>query len=112
MLTYTQTTNRAYDMVGSPQDNGVTMNNIIQDTNVCTSLFKNAVRNYWTRQQVTANLQNPTGVGGFTCIQNVYTAPSAGTIAYSLALCSNSSTNSVTWTGGTSYPAYILVECC
>lgn len=56
MLTYTQIQNRAYDTMGSPQDNGVTMANIQQDINQAQQLFKNAVRNYWTRNQVTTNL--------------------------------------------------------
>lgn len=56
MLTYSQIQSRAYDTMGSPQDNGVTMANIIQDMNQAQQLFKNAVRNYWTRNQVTADL--------------------------------------------------------
>ena len=47
---------RAYDTMGSPQDNGVTMANISQDINQAQQLFKNAVRNYWTRNQVTTSL--------------------------------------------------------
>jgi hypothetical protein len=43
-------------MVGSPNDGGVTMSNITDDVNVASSLFRNAVRNYWTRNQVTTNL--------------------------------------------------------
>jgi hypothetical protein len=56
MLTYSMITSRAYDTMGSPNDNGVSMGNIVQDVNTAQQLFKNAVRNYWTRNQVTTNL--------------------------------------------------------
>jgi hypothetical protein len=42
--------------MGSPNDNGVTLANITQDINQAQQLFKNAVRNYWTRNQVTTSL--------------------------------------------------------
>lgn len=56
MLTYSQISARAYDTMGSPNDNGISLSNITQDINQAQQLFKNAVRNYWTRNQVTANL--------------------------------------------------------
>lgn len=56
MLTLSMISARAYDMMGSPNDNGVTLLNIAQDINQAQQLFKNAVRNYWTRNQVTTNL--------------------------------------------------------
>jgi len=56
MLTLSQISARAYDTLGSPNDNGVTLLNIAQDINQGQQLFKNAARSYWTRQQVTANL--------------------------------------------------------
>lgn len=56
MLTMSQIYARAYDTVGSPQDNGITQANILQDMNIAQQHFKNAVRNYWTRNQVTTNL--------------------------------------------------------
>lgn len=58
MLTYNQINARAYDMVGSPNDNGVTTTNIQQDINQGLRLFKNAARRYWTRKQITASLVN------------------------------------------------------
>lgn len=56
MLTYSQISARAYDTMGSPNDNGVSLANITQDINQAQQLFKNAVRNYWTRNQVTTSL--------------------------------------------------------
>lgn len=56
MMTMNQIAARAYDMVGSPQDNGLTQLNIAQDIKTGLELFKNAARRYWTRQQITANL--------------------------------------------------------
>lgn len=56
MLTYSQIQARAYDTMGSPQDNGVTLANITQDINQGLQLFKNAARKYWTRNQVTTSL--------------------------------------------------------
>jgi hypothetical protein len=58
MLTFNQLNTRAYDMVGSPNDGGVTTANIQQDINQGLRLFKNAARRYWTRKQITANLVN------------------------------------------------------
>lgn len=58
MLTFNQINARAYDMVGSPNDNNITINNIKQDINQGLRLFKNAARRYWTRKQITANLVN------------------------------------------------------
>lgn len=51
-----QITARSYDTMGSPNDNGVTQANITQDANQAQQMFKNAVRNYWTRNQVTTSL--------------------------------------------------------
>jgi hypothetical protein len=56
MLTYSQISARAYDTMGSPQDSGVSLANIQQDINQAQQLFKHAVRGYWDRNQVTANL--------------------------------------------------------
>lgn len=56
MLTYSMISARAYDTMGSPQDNGVSLANIAQDINQAQQLFKHAVRGYWDRNQVTANL--------------------------------------------------------
>lgn len=56
MLTFNQLASRAYDMVGSPNDNGVTSANIAQDLNQGLKLFKNAARRYWTRQQISTSL--------------------------------------------------------
>jgi hypothetical protein len=56
MLTFNQLASRAYDMVGSPNDNSVTQNNIKQDLRQALQLFKNSARRYWTRKQITANL--------------------------------------------------------
>jgi hypothetical protein len=56
MLTYSQISARAYDTMGSPQDNGISQANITQDINQGLQLFKNAARRYWTRNQVTTNL--------------------------------------------------------
>lgn len=58
MLTFQQLAARAYDMVGSPNDNGVTQANIQQDINQGLRLFKNAARRYWTRKQITTGLVN------------------------------------------------------
>ena len=58
MLTFNQLNARAYDMVGSPNDGGVTTANIQQDINQGLRLFKNAARRYWTRKEITANLVN------------------------------------------------------
>lgn len=58
MLTLNQIASRAYDMVGSPNDNGVTTANIAQDVKQGLQLFKNAARRYWTRKQIVANLVN------------------------------------------------------
>lgn len=58
MLTLNQIASRTYDMVGSPNDNGVTTANIAQDVRQGLQLFKNAARRYWTRKQVQANLVN------------------------------------------------------
>lgn len=58
MLTLNQIASRAYDMVGSPNDNGVTTANIAQDVKQGLQLFKNAARRYWTRKQITASLVN------------------------------------------------------
>lgn len=56
MMTFNQIATRAYDMMGSPSDNGLTQTNIAQDIKTGLQLFKNAARRYWTRQQITANL--------------------------------------------------------
>ena len=56
MLTYSQISARSYDTMGSPNDNGTSLSNITQDINQAQQLFKNAVRNYWTRNQVTTSL--------------------------------------------------------
>ena len=56
MKTFNQLSSRAYDIVGTPQDNGVTQANINQDIIQALSLFKNAAKRYWTRRQITANL--------------------------------------------------------
>lgn len=56
MLTMSMISARAYDTVGSPNDGGITLSNITQDINQAQQLFKNAVRNYWTRNQVNASL--------------------------------------------------------
>lgn len=56
MLTFNQLASRAYDMVGSPNDNGVTVANIQQDIKQALQLFKNSARRYWTRRQIQANL--------------------------------------------------------
>ena len=56
MLTFNQLKAKAYDMVGSPNDNGVTLSNITQDMRQGMALFKNAARRYWTRKQITGNL--------------------------------------------------------
>jgi len=58
MLTFPQIASRAYDMVGSPNDNGVTQANIKQDVNQALKLFKNAARRYWTRRQIQTGLVN------------------------------------------------------
>lgn len=57
MLTFQQLTDRAVDIVGvdSSTDNQDLVN-IKQDINQGLRLFKNAVRRYWTRKEVTANL--------------------------------------------------------
>lgn len=55
MLTYEMATNRAFDMVGSPNDT-VTIPNIQQDINQALRLFKNAARRYWTRRQIETSL--------------------------------------------------------
>lgn len=54
MLTFTQLTNRASDIVGTSDTTTVT--NIKQDLNQGLRLFKNAARRYWTRQEKTTNL--------------------------------------------------------
>src|ERR1035437_8653377 len=56
MITINQLATRAYDMVGSPNDGGITLANIKQDIMQGQSLLKNAARRYWTRKQITANL--------------------------------------------------------
>ena len=56
MITLQQLASRAYDIVGRPNDNGVTTANIQQDINQGLKLFKNAARRYWTRKQIQANL--------------------------------------------------------
>lgn len=56
MLTFQQLATRAYDIVGRPNDNGVTTNNIQQDINQGLKLFKNAARRAWTRKQIQATL--------------------------------------------------------
>jgi hypothetical protein len=56
MLTFSQISSRALDIVGNPQDGNVTSNNIQQDINQGLKLFKNAARRYWTRKQIVANL--------------------------------------------------------
>lgn len=56
MLTFNQIADRAYDMVGSPNDGGTTKTNIKQDVNQGLKLLKNATRRYWTRKQITADL--------------------------------------------------------
>jgi hypothetical protein len=58
MLTFNKLADRAYDMIGSPNDNGVTKANIAQDINQGLRLFKNAARRYWTRKQVSTGLVN------------------------------------------------------
>lgn len=58
MLTFQSLASRAYDMVGSPNDGGVTQANIKQDINQGLKLFKNAARRYWTRKQIVTNLVN------------------------------------------------------
>jgi len=58
MLTFQQIATRAYDTIGSPNDNGVTTANIRQDVNQGLRLFKNAARRYWTRKEITASLVN------------------------------------------------------
>jgi len=45
-------------MVGSPNDNGITIANINQDIKQGLQLFKNAARRYWTRKQIQASLVN------------------------------------------------------
>lgn len=56
MLTFNQLATRAYDMVGRPNDNGVTTANIQQDINQGLKLFKNAARRSWTLKKVSASL--------------------------------------------------------
>lgn len=56
MITYSQISTRSYDTMGSPNDGGITLSNITQDINQAQQMFKNAVRNYWTRNQVTTSL--------------------------------------------------------
>lgn len=56
MLTFQTLASRTYDLLGSPNDGGVTQANIKQDLNQGLKLFKNAARRYWTRKQITANL--------------------------------------------------------
>lgn len=56
MYTYSQVSARAYDTMGSPNDGGITLNNITKDINQAQQLFKNKVRNYVTRNQITTNL--------------------------------------------------------
>jgi hypothetical protein len=56
MKTLNQLSARAYDMEGSPNDNGVTQANNVQDIIQAMALFKNAARRYWTRRQITASL--------------------------------------------------------
>jgi len=58
MLTFNKLAARTYDMVGTPNDGGVTQANIAQDINQGLRLFKNAARRYWTRKEVTASLVN------------------------------------------------------
>lgn len=58
MLTFQTIASRAYDIVGSPNDGGVTQANIKQDVNQGLRLFKNAARRYWTRKQISAALVN------------------------------------------------------
>ena len=56
MITFNQLQARSYDIVGSPNDGGITLANIKQDINQALRLFKNAARRYWTRKQIQANL--------------------------------------------------------
>lgn len=58
MLTFNQIAARAYDMVGTPNDGGVTTSNIQQDVKQGLQLFKNAARRYWTRKEVSTGLVN------------------------------------------------------
>lgn len=56
MLTFNQLKDKSYDIVGRPNDSGITQTNIQQDINQGLRLFKNAARRYWTRKQIVANL--------------------------------------------------------
>lgn len=56
MLTFNQLTTRTNDILGNPNDGGITTANIKQDLNQGLRLFKNAARRYWTRKQITTNL--------------------------------------------------------
>lgn len=58
MLTFQKLASRAYDIIGSPNDGGVSQANIAQDINQGLRLFKNAARRYWTRKEITSGLVN------------------------------------------------------
>ncbi len=57
MLTFNQAAARAYSLIGSPQDSGVTQAEIASDIKTGLQLFRNQARRYWTRKQITANLE-------------------------------------------------------
>jgi hypothetical protein len=56
MLTFTQMYTRAADNCGVSLTAATDITNIKQDINQGLRLFKNAVRRYWTRKEVSANL--------------------------------------------------------
>lgn len=56
MLTFTQLTNRAIDITGVQNTSATDVTNIKMDINQGLRLFKNQVRRYWTRKEVSANL--------------------------------------------------------
>lgn len=57
MLTFTQMYTRAADLAGvSVSSDTQDLTNIKQDVNQGLRIFKNAVRRYWTRKEVSANL--------------------------------------------------------
>lgn len=56
MLTFTQLYTRSADICGISLTNTTDLTNIKQDVNQGLRLFKNAVRRYWTRKEVSANL--------------------------------------------------------
>lgn len=56
LLTFNQITSRTYSMIGSPNDGGVTMAEIVQDVRIGLNLFKNGSRRYYTRNEGVATL--------------------------------------------------------